>query len=81
MSVLQATFKVHKVEPRGVVNGSHTEERVTLHPTDPHEDGSSDMLRESQSGSGKIRLTIDEPNALGRFKPGQLVEVSFDIPD
>jgi hypothetical protein len=81
MPTLQATFKVHRADPRGVVDGVATEERVVLHPLDPHEEGENDLMSVPQSGGGAIKLSITELNALGRFKPGQLVTVTFDIPD
>lgn len=77
---LKATFKVHKVDGRGLVNGKATEERVLLHPIDPHELGTSDFHETTRSGLGQIKWVINKPEALGKFQVGQLVEVSFDIP-
>lgn len=80
MAKLVATFKVHRAEPRNIVDGVAREERVLLHPLDPHEEGKNDLVGESRSGESKIQLKV-EGAALGKFKVGQLVTVSFDIPN
>jgi hypothetical protein len=82
MATLKATFKVHRAPYRGHADPAKaTEERVVLHPVDAHEPGASDLTKELNSGNGQIKLTITAEAALGKFVPGQLVEVSFDIPD
>jgi hypothetical protein len=78
---MKATFKVHKVEPRDIVDGVARHERVTLHPIDPHEPGDHEHAIESRSGEGKIVLNITEPSALRRFVAGKYVSVTFDIPE
>lgn len=85
MAKFTHTFKVHRVEPRGFINGAATEERVLMHPIDPHEvaDGvtSQELLQETRSGHAQIKFNVRAPEALGKFKEGQLVHVSFDIPE
>jgi hypothetical protein len=76
---MKATFKVHKVEPRDVVDGVHRAERVTLHPIDPHEPGVHEHAAESRSGEGKIVLNVTEPSALRKFVAGKYVTVTFDL--
>ena len=77
---MKATFKVHKVEQRGIVNGKHTVELVVLHPVDPYEPGPRELFRESRSGeSGQIKLQVDAPAALGKFQVGRLITVSFAV--
>ena len=77
---MQATFKVHKVEPRGVVDGKATVEIVTLHPIDPHEPGPHDLFKTSRSGeNGQIRLQVDASEALGQFVAGKRVTVTFSF--
>lgn len=81
MAKFTATFKVHRVEPRDRVDGKAREERVLLHPTDPHEPGKNTLMLESRSGYGQIKVNVTAPAALGRFKEGALIDVSFDIPE
>lgn len=77
---MKATFKVHKVEPRGMINGKATVEVVTLHPIDPHEPGPHEPFKVSRSGeNGQIRMQIDAPAELGKFLPGKLVTVTFEV--
>ena len=76
---MKATFKVHKAEPRDVVGGVHRAEMVTLHPIDPHETGFHEHTRETRSGNGKFKLLVDDPKALGKFKPGALVTLTFEF--
>jgi hypothetical protein len=76
---MKATFKVHKVEPRDIVDGVARCELITFHPIDPHEAGAHEHAIESRSGEGQIKLKITEPKALGRFSTGDYVEVSFDV--
>jgi len=77
---VKATFKVHRVDPRDVVHGVVREERVLLHTLDPHEPGVNELTHESRSGEAKIQLKITG-EALGSFRVGQFVEVTFDVRD
>lgn len=75
---MKVTFKVHKVEQRGFVDGVPRQERVTMHPIDPHEEGVNDLANVTRSGEGKIVVNIYKPEALGKFKQGALVNVTFE---
>lgn len=74
---MRLTFKVHKIDPRDVVDGVARAEIVTLHPIDPHEKGAHDHAIESRSGEGKLILKVTDPRQLGRFAVGRYV--SLDI--
>lgn len=76
---MKVTFKVHKVEKRDIVGDKHRHERVTLHPIDPHEPGVNDLANVTRSGEGKIVVNVYKAEALGKFKQGALVTVSFDL--
>lgn len=76
---MRITFKVHKAEPRNFVDGVAREQRVTLHPIDPHEPGENELTKVSRSGEGKLVLRVDEPAALGRFQVGRLVALTLEF--
>ena len=75
---MRVTFKVHKVELRDILDGAPREERLTLHPIDPHEDGAHDHAAESRSGEGKLMLKITEPSQLGKYLVGAYVTVDIN---
>lgn len=73
---LVATFKVHKVDAK-FENGGPVE-KVTMHYLDPQEPGVNALVKEARSGNSRVSFVVDAVTAVGVFKVGQFVQVTFE---